>query len=114
MSMGFSPNVQCPYCHKSSPVEISGFGREGYNSRSKDCRFCEKRFIVEAFVTVAKENETVADIFYSGPICTIKAIRKARKKTFEERLEMEAMIREIYRREQRELYELATQTKGVV
>lgn len=114
MNAGFSPNIRCPYCGKSSPVEISGFGRLGYNSREKDCKFCNESFVVEAFVTVAKKGKTVSDIFYSGPLETIRRIRKERKKIFEELLKMEAMVREIHREEQKELYELATQTGGTV
>ncbi len=74
----FLPNIRCPHCEKAFITPISGFGREKYNSRQKQCGFCKKDFVIEIFVSVSKES--IADIFLSGVENDIKYFRKKKKR----------------------------------
>ena len=58
MNQDFLPNIKCPHCKKCFPVAISGFGREGYNVRHKECKFCGKEFMVELVVLTTTTDKT--------------------------------------------------------
>lgn len=109
---GFSPNIRCPYCGKVAPSEISGFGREGYNARSKGCKFCFKQYTVELVVSVAKPEETVPDGRLAEIKSRIKWIRSERRKTTEQRLNDLQTMSAFYRQEQLEIMMLAMDAEG--
>ncbi len=106
----FLPNIRCPHCEKAFITPISGFGREKYNSRQKQCGFCKKDFVIEIFVSVSKES--IADIFLSGVENDIKYFRKKRKETYEEKLKLLQLLRDYQRSELEEIEYLSTQSKG--
>jgi transposase-like protein len=79
MKIDFLPNVRCPHCKKALVVAISGFGREGYNVRDKECKYCGKEFMVEVVVQTTTSKETVADIVLASVKRQMKNLRKRRK-----------------------------------
>lgn len=76
----FLPNVTCPYCGTTTPAEVSGWGRQGYNNRDKHCRHCSSTFIIEIIVSTCKDKETTLDYEIKGHEENIKRIRKGRKR----------------------------------
>ncbi len=75
----FLPNVKCPHCKKSLVAAISGFGREGYNVREKECKYCGTEFMVEVVVLVTTKEKTVSDLVLASVKRKIKSLRKRRK-----------------------------------
>lgn len=45
MDFNFMPNVNCPFCKKTFPIALSGFGGK-INLRIKECKYCKKEFTV--------------------------------------------------------------------
>jgi len=108
----FLPNVKCPHCGKSFVTPVGGFGREGYNSRQNICKYCKRDIVVEVVVKVSKPEDAIADIFLSGVDNSIDHIRRTRKKSYQEKLELLQMLQEYHRRELEEIETLTTETAG--
>ena len=93
--MSFSPNITCPYCGEKYPVNISGFGRSGYNARFKTCRACDKDFTVELWVQACKQDQTVSDGHMDGVKSQIRSTRKYLKKDLAEKVQVLNLLRAI-------------------
>ncbi len=93
--MNFSPNITCPYCGEKYPVDISGFGRSGYNARFKTCRKCDQDFTVELWVQTCKEEETVSDGAMSDIKSRIRSTRKYLKQELAEKVQLLNLLRAI-------------------
>ena len=103
---GFIPNIKCPHCNKHLRSEISGYGRTFYNSRLKHCKYCGKEYVLECFVTVTTEKETVADGRLSSILSTIKRFRKLRQKGYAEQLKLATELNELRKKEEEKILRL--------
>jgi len=78
------PNVECPHCKKTGPVQVSGYSGK-LAIREKDCRFCGKIFFVHMLIETSKEKD-ICDGEITSLKQSIKALNKERKKTYLETL----------------------------
>ncbi|KKN29290.1 hypothetical protein LCGC14_0845460 [marine sediment metagenome] len=111
--MDFSPNITCPNCGHKQPVNISGFGRTGYNARFKTCSKCEEDFNVEIWVAVCKPDESVSD----GRRCDIdhrlKAARARLKQHYDDKEALAKTIGLFIEKDKEQILQLAKATEAV-
>lgn len=87
-------NVRCPHCKKPLQAEVTGFCREGLNSRWKNCKHCGKDYSV-VFIAETTRDIEHSDLFVRGLKDRLQYLKV---KKMQEKLLLEKHIEELIKR----------------
>lgn len=84
----FNPTVRCPHCGGTNRPSISGWGREGLNNRTHQCKHCKEEYTVVVYVETSTDYK-ISDMHISAIKSRIE-VRKEQIKEMESNLISEA------------------------